>query len=106
MQPETSRHRDDGEGEDQEEKGSLEPLRGGHAAPTLSGLTEEALEGVQAVAQLQEGEAKTTRAQLLDRECQNGPQQQHVWFNVEKTFAVTGTRGANPTGRAAVVGLG
>lgn len=64
------------------------------------------LEGVQGVAQLQEGEAKTTRAQLSDRECQNGLQQQHVWSNVEKTLQVTSTKGAHPTGRGRSVGTG
>ena len=41
--------------------------------------------------ELQEREAQAPRAQLSDRECQDGPQQQHLWFNVEKTFGVTGT---------------
>lgn len=56
------------------------------------------------MAKLQEGEAKTTRVQLFNRECQNGPQQQHVWSNVEKTFAVTGTEGPILQGGTRVVG--
>ncbi len=42
------------------------------------------------MAKLQERQAETPRAQLSDRECQNGPQQQHLWSNVEKTLQVTG----------------
>jgi hypothetical protein len=62
------------------------------------------LEDFQAVAELQKRKPQATRMKLSNRECQKGPQQQHVWFNVEKTFGVTGTSDPNPTRRAPPLG--
>ena len=57
------------------------------------------------MAELEEREAQAARAQLSDRESQKGPQQQHVWSNVEKTFGVTGHRSAHRTGQRPSWGL-
>ena len=47
------------------------------------------LKGVQAVAQLQEREAKAPGAQLPNRESKEWFEYQHLWSNVEKTVQVT-----------------